>query len=106
MLVLDMLQPPFDICKLIVPACLAVLALQALVLAVERRQTEPPLVESEHRDTARGVLRVYVLVPGDVLRETMHEEHDGLRERRGVGACVELVAVEAGQPLLDELGRH
>jgi hypothetical protein len=48
---------------------------------------------------------VCVLIASDMLRETVHKEQDGLRERCRVGACIELMAVIAGQPLLDVVRR-
>lgn len=95
-----------DVLQLPIPVRLPVRGVLALVRTVEGRAAVAPQVEREHGDAARGVLHMRQLVPADVLCEAVDEQHDRLRERRGVRPGVELVAVKARQPRFDERRGH
>lgn len=98
----EMLSPELEVCELVLPARLPV---RALVRGVECRTPKPAAVVREDGDVVRGVTGVNMLVSGTVFSEAVVEEHDGLGERRGVRARVELKAVAAGQPGLKVTAR-
>lgn len=105
-LLCQVLAKELDILHLPCPVRLAVRRILALVRRIECRTSVSSQVEREDRYTVCRVLDVRMLVPTDVFCETMHEQHDGFRERRGVRPGVELVAVEPRQPCLSVIARR
>ena len=75
-LVLDMLNGPFNVLKLFLPAGLGIRAVFALVLLVLCGPSKAALVVCKDGYPARGPSWEDMLIAGDVLCETMNE-HNG-----------------------------
>ena len=98
-LLLGMLNGPFDVLELLLPAGLCVRAVLALVLLVQCGPAKATLVVCEDGDPTRGPRWKDMFVARDVLCESMNE-HDCRfdRARRTVCPGEKLSALWATEP--------
>lgn len=98
-LLFGILNGPFNVLELLLPARLCVRAVLALVLLVLCGLPETALVVGKDGDPARGPGRKDMFIARDVLYETM-DEHDRRlgRGRRTVEPGEELSSLRATEP--------
>lgn len=90
-LALRMVYSPLDVLKLFLPARLCIRTLLALPLRVQGRPTKAALVIRKYSYAARGPSGKYMLVPSNVLDETVHENYNSFCGGSwAVGASIEL----------------